>query len=52
MPKFSIGWIRYHIACLYGFLDAIVNNKKPSTDFEDGFKVQKIMDAVMQSSKS
>jgi len=52
MPKFSIGWIRYHVACLYSFLDAIANNKKPSPDFEDGLKLQKIMDAVMQSSKS
>lgn len=52
MPKFSIGWIRYHVACLYSFLDAIVNNKKTSPDFEEGLKVQRIMDAIMQSSKS
>ena len=52
MPKFSIGWIRYHVACLYSFLDAIANNKKTSPDFEEGLKGQKVMHAIMQSSKS
>jgi len=51
MPKFSVGWIRHHVACLHAFLDSIVNDKKPSPDFGEGLKVHRIMDAVMKSSK-
>lgn len=51
MPKFSIGWIRYHVACLHSFLTAIANDTEPSPDFKDGLEVQKVMEAVYASAK-
>jgi len=51
MPKFSIGWIRYHVACLHSFLKAIAENKEPSPDFKDGLEVQRIMEATYDSAR-
>jgi len=51
MPKFSIGWIRYHVACLHAFLNAIAKGTEPSPDFKDGLEAQRIMEAAYASSK-
>ncbi len=51
MPKVSIGWIRGHVASLYSFLDAVANDKKTSPDFEDGLKVQKIIETAYRSAE-
>ena len=49
MPKFSIGWIRYHVACLHSFLKAIAEDKETSPDFKDGLETQRIMEATYDS---
>jgi len=49
MPKFSIGWIRYHVASLHSFLRAVAGDSKTSPDFEDGLEVQRIMEAAYAS---
>ena len=51
LPKFSIGWIRYHVACLHSFLEAVTKDKKCSPDFEDGLKVQRIMETIYKSAQ-
>jgi predicted dehydrogenase len=51
MHKFSIGWIRYHVACIHAFLKAVVDDAKPSPDFEEGLEVQRIIEAAYDSSK-
>jgi len=51
MPKFSIGWIRYHVASLHSFLRAVAGDMKTSPDFEDGLEVQRIMEAAYASAR-
>lgn len=52
LPKFSIGWIRTHVACLHSFLYYIMHDKKPQPSFEDGLSVQKIIEAAYNSAKN
>ncbi|HOK79838.1 MAG TPA: Gfo/Idh/MocA family oxidoreductase [bacterium] len=52
LSKFSIGWIRAHVACLYSFLHSVVHDKPVSVSFEDGLMVQKIIEASYESSKT
>jgi predicted dehydrogenase len=48
-PKFSIGWMRYHVACQYDFISSLVEDRPPSPDFWDGLKVQEVMEAAYRS---
>jgi predicted dehydrogenase len=50
MPKFPIGWIRYHVASVHSFLKAVVDDTKPSPNFEDGLEIQRIIEAGYASS--
>lgn len=51
-PKFSIGWMRYHIASQFDFIKRIVAEKKEgSPSFLDGYKVQEVMEAAQVSAK-
>jgi len=50
-PKFSIGWMRYHIASQYDFVKRIVDGKKGNPSFYDGYKVQEVMEAAYLSAK-
>jgi len=34
-----------------GFISAIVNNRQPEPSFEDGMKVQRVLDAAMRSGR-
>jgi predicted dehydrogenase len=52
MQKFSIGWIRYHVACLHSFLTALAKDTKNSPNFKDGLEVQKVIEAVYASDKN
>lgn len=44
-PKFSIGWMRYHVASQYDFITSLVEDRPTSPDFVDGMKVQEVMEA-------
>jgi len=48
-PKFSIGWIRYHMGSAFDFLTNIADNKQPDADMYAGYKVQEIMEAAVIS---
>lgn len=50
-PKFSIGWMRYHIASQYDFVRRIVKKEKGDPSFYDGYKVQEIMEAAYLSAE-
>lgn len=52
LSKFSIGWIRAHIACIHSFLYSVVYDKPASPSFEDGLMVQKIIENCYESSKT
>jgi len=50
-PKFSIGWMRYHVASQYDFIKRIVDGKKGNPSFYDGYKVQEVMEAAYLSAE-
>jgi len=50
-PKFSIGWTRYHIASLYDFVIHIIEDTPTSPNFEDGLRVQEVMEASYKSAE-
>ncbi len=50
-PKFSIGWVRYHIASLHSFLTNIVHDRPCSPNLEDGVRVQEVMEAAYISAE-
>ncbi len=47
----AIGWLRYHVACLYEFLRCIAEDKPASPSFHDGLEVQRVMEAALLSAK-
>ncbi|MGC8877598.1 MAG: Gfo/Idh/MocA family protein [Anaerolineae bacterium] len=50
-PKFAIGWLRYHIASQFDFITSLVKGQPGPPDFEDGVRVQEIMEAAYRSSR-
>lgn len=48
-PKFSIGWIRSHMGCLYNFLDCIAKGKKAEPSLAHGARLQFIMEKAYES---
>lgn len=51
-PKFSIGWLRTHVACLANFLQAIRDERAAEPGLEQGIYVQHLIDAVRRSAAS
>ncbi|MCM8789089.1 MAG: Gfo/Idh/MocA family oxidoreductase, partial [Candidatus Omnitrophica bacterium] len=52
LSKFSVGWIRAHVACIHSFLYSIVHDKPAIPSFEDGLMVQKIIESCYESSRT
>ena len=50
-PKFSVGWIRSHMACLHNFLVGVARNKAVSPSLSEGIQLQKIMQTAYQSAE-
>ena len=50
-PKFSLGWIRAHVHCLYAFLDAIATDSSPSPSLEEGLHLQRVLEAARTSAE-
>lgn len=48
-PKFTMGWIRSHVAALYHFLDCVVNDRPPSPNFHDALKLHHLMESIYKS---
>jgi predicted dehydrogenase len=45
-PKFSVGWMRYHIASQHDFITSLIEGQPTSPDFEDGMRIQEVMEAA------
>lgn len=51
-PKFAIGWLRGHVACLANFLQAVAAQQPATPGLEQGIYVQRVMEAVSRSAAS
>lgn len=49
-PKAQNGWLRGHIASMYAYLSAVSEGRPASPSFEDGARVQEILEAAHVSS--
>jgi predicted dehydrogenase len=50
-PKFSIGWIRAHVASLYRFLENVSNGSAGEPGFDQGIYIQHVIDRVRESAR-
>lgn len=50
-PKFAVGWLRYHIASQFDFISSLVKGQPGPPDFEDGMRVQEVMEAAYRSAR-
>jgi predicted dehydrogenase len=50
-PKFSVGWVRSHVACLANFIDAVVRGALAEPSLARGIALQKMMDACYRSAQ-
>jgi len=50
-PKFTVGWERFHIACMYNFLNNVAKGEHSPPTLYDGFKVQEVMEAALVSAE-
>jgi len=48
-PKFSIGWMRYHIASQFDFIKRVAEGKEGIPSFYDGYKAQEVIEAAQVS---
>lgn len=52
IPGMNIGYGELKTIEIYDFIKAIVEGKQPTTNFQVGYQVEKVCDAVMKSSES
>jgi predicted dehydrogenase len=50
-PKFSIGWMRAHVASLFSFLDNVSKGSAGEPGFDQGLYVQHIIERVRESAR-
>ena len=50
-PKFTVGWVRFHIASMYDFLSNVARGKTSPPTIYDGLKVQEVMEAALESAE-
>jgi len=50
-PKFSIGWIRAHVAGLYSFLDSVSKGSAGEPGFDQGIYIQHVIERVRESAR-
>lgn len=48
-PKFTMGWIRSHVAAQYHFLDSVVHDRMPSPNFHDAVKLHHLLESIYRS---
>jgi predicted dehydrogenase len=51
-PKFAVGWMRSHVACLHNFLSAIARGTKAEPGLETGARIEEIMEAAHESART
>ena len=50
-PKFSVGWMRFHVASQFDFIRNVAEDQPTSPDFVDGLRVQEVMEAGYRSAR-
>lgn len=50
-PKFSIGWMRTHMACLASFLTCVATNTPADPGLEQGIYIQRLMEGARTSAQ-
>ncbi len=50
-PKFSIGWIRSHMHCLYSFLEAIATGQQGEPSLRRGLELQRMLAVAEESAR-
>lgn len=50
-PKFAIGWLRGHVACLAHFLQAVANGQPGNPGLAHGIYLQQILDCAGRSAR-
>jgi len=48
-PKFTVGWIRFHMGSAFDFIKNVVEGTKPEADMYAGYKVQEVIEASVIS---
>lgn len=48
-PKLSVGWMRYHIASIYDFIDRVVSGKPGAPSLSDGLETQRVIETCYAS---
>lgn len=51
-PKLPIGWMRFHLHCIYDFITALTEQRLGAATLLDGVKTQAVDEAVRQSADS
>ena len=51
-PKFSIGWLRTHMACLAHFLQSVTDGRSRPPGLEQGIYIQKLIECARASAQS
>lgn len=49
--KCTLGWVRFHIACMYSFVSNLAKGAESPPTIYDGFKVQELMEAALISAE-
>ena len=50
-PKFTVGWLRSHVHCLYHFVSAVAEGRPASPSLRDGVRLQRLLDIVQCSAR-
>ncbi len=50
-PKFAIGWMRAHAACLYHFLRAVAEGRPGDPGLAQGIQIQRLIERVRESAR-
>ena len=50
-PRVDISWSRYHMASIYDFVKAVVENRESAPSLWDAFQVQRVTDAIFASAR-
>ncbi len=48
-PKFAVGWLRSHVACLSHFVNAVHKKEAAKPSLADGLRVQAVLEAIHRS---
>jgi predicted dehydrogenase len=50
-PKFSVGWTRSHVHCLYNFVAAVAEGRPARPSLADGIRLQYILERIRESAR-